>query len=295
MELRFEVLKDYVEMVKNRITKNEDFGFKFSKDVVNSIKDRIEGKNKELIWDYILEGLSLIEKIKNEKEFYENNKEMALETLKIGQQLQSDIKKEIGNFVIQGKNNIVKELQDFNYKLFEEIGFLRNFEEKEKIEEIEISLTPNQLKKQKEEEKKEIKKRERLIRKAMADSDIKRVKKEKRKIGKEILFIVLFFVIIGALYTFLTIKKTKPVEYDFKISDFQELPQESKIERGNYNLKITIPEYFWEDLNKKKKMEIVNIVAGKADEKGYLMLEFFSNKGEKLAKWIKNERTYIFK
>ncbi len=295
MELRFEVLKDYIEIVKNKIIKNEDFGFKFSKEVLNSVKERIEGKNEEVLWDYLIEGISIIEKIKDEKEFYGNNKEMALESLKIGQQIQSDIKKEIGNFVVQGKNNIAKELQDFNYKLFEEIGFLRNFEKKGKIEEIEISLTPTELKKKKEEELAEIKKKKKILEEATAGLKIKRVEKGKRKIGKEILFIALFFVIVGALYTFLTIKKTKPVEYDFKISDFPELPQESIIERGNYNLKITIPEYFWEDLNKKKKMEVVNIVAGKAEEKGYLMLEFFSNKGEKLARWIKNERTYIFK
>ena len=48
-------------------------------------------------------------------------------------------------------------------------------------------------------------------------------------------------------------------------------------------------------MNKKKKMEIINKIAAKAEEKGYLMLEFYSNSGEKLGKWIKNEKTYIYK
>jgi len=295
MEYRFEVLKDYVENLKDKIIKNEEIGFKFSKDVMNSIKERIEGKNEEVIWDYLMEGISIIEKIKDEKEFYEKNKEMACESLKIGQKIQSDIKKEMGKFIIQGKNNIAKEIQDFNYKLFEEIGFLRNFEEKEKIEEIEISLTSSELKKKREEELAEIKKKENIIKEATAGLKIKRVEKEKTNIGKKILYISFFIVLIAGLYTFLSIKKAKPVEYNFKISDFPELPKESLIERGNYNLKIKVPEVFWEGLSKKKKMEVVNIVAGKADEKGYLMVEFFLNNGDKVARWIKNERTYIYK
>lgn len=282
---RFELLKESIEKITEKIIKNEEIDYKFSSEILNSVKERIQKKNEEKIWQYLIEGVALIQKINQEKKIFQENKDLALKSLKIGQEIQSDIKKEIGNLVLKGKKKMANEIQEFNYKLFETLCSLRVFEEKEKIEEIEISFPKEEIKskplKNKEEEARHI--------------TIKRIEKKEKNIGRKIIYIAGIIALIALVSSFLFIKKGKSVEYTFDISEFPELPDKSTVERGNYNLKITVPEEFWDSMNKKKKMEIINKIAAKAEEKGYLMLEFYSNSGEKLGKWIKNEKTYIYK
>ncbi|MEJ5166558.1 MAG: hypothetical protein WHV67_05985, partial [Thermoanaerobaculia bacterium] len=154
METIFETLKPYFEGVKEKILRDEELPFKFSSEISNFLKEFSRGNNKEPIWEKILEGFAIMEKIRASINLYPKNKEMALSDLKMGREIQSNIKREIGSLVIKGKGNLAKEIQEFNYKLFEGIGPLRVFEEKEKIEEVEISLKPEKEKEEKEKEKK---------------------------------------------------------------------------------------------------------------------------------------------
>lgn len=284
--IRFESLKPYIEEIIEKIIKNEEIDYKFSSEILNSVKERIEKKNEEKIWQYLIEGVALIQKINQEKKIFQESKDSALKSLKIGQEIQSDIKKEIGNLIMQGKKKMANEIQEFNYKLFETLGSLRVFEEKEKIEEVEVSFPKKEEIKSKPLKNKEEKSRH---------ITIKRIEKKEKNIGRKIIYIAGIIALIAFVSFFLFIKKGKSVEYTFDISEFTELPDKSTVERGNYDLKITVPEEFWDSMNKKKKMEVINKVASKIDEKGYLMLEFYSNNGEKLGKWIKNEKTYIYK
>lgn len=295
METFYETLKPYFEEIKEKILKNEEISFKFSNEISNSLKLFAEGKNNEKIWFLIMEGLCLIKKINENINLYTKNKEMAQEDLKIGQEIQSNIKKEIGEFVLKGRNDLAKEIQDFNYKIFEKIGALRVFEEREKIEEMEVSLGPEIQKKEIVKERKKMMEGASIVQNALTKLTIKKVEKKEKKIGKKLLFIFGILVLLAGIFTLLSIKKEKPVEYTFDISEFPELPPDSIIERGEFDLKITVPEDFWNNLNKKKKMEVVNIISGRVQEKGYLMLNFYFKDGTKIAKWVKNERTYIYR
>lgn len=291
---KYPSLEPYILKIKEKIEKEEELCCNLSKETLISLKSCIEKNEGDRIYFHFIQGLALIEKIKDNIEFYPRNKEIAIEDLKMGQEIQSLIKKEMGSFILKGKGNFAKEIQEFNYKLFEEIGPLRVFEEKEKIEEIEISLKPEKQKIS-EEERKKMLERASIVKNAVKELTIKKVEKKENKIGKKILYIGLILVVLGGIFTILNTRKGKAAEYKFNISDFPELPNTSNIEKGNFDLKITVSEEFWNNLEKKKKMEIVNVVSGKAQDKGYLIVNFFSDKGEHLAKWIKNERTYIYR
>lgn len=295
MESIFGTLKPYFEIVKQKILKGEELPFKFSSEISNSLKEFARGNNKENIWGKIMEGLAIIEKIKASIDLYPKNKELALEDLKIGQEIQSAIKKEIGNFVLKGKGNLAKEIQEFNYKLFEEIVSLRVFEERGRIEEVEISFKSEMEKDEKERERKKTMEEDVFMNKNVGRITIKRVEKKEKGIGKKLLIILGVLVLIAGLFSIFSTKKTKAVEYSFKTSEFPEIPLDSVIERGDFDLKITFSEDFWNGLNKKKKMEIVNLISSRAEEKGYLMVNFYFKDGTKIAKWVKGERTYIYR
>lgn len=294
METIYDTLKPHFEIIKEKILKDEGISFKFSSEISNFLKEFARGNNKENIWGKIMEGLAIIEKIKASIDLYPKNKELALEDLKIGQEIQSAIKKEIGNFILKGRKAMAREIQEFNYKLFEEIGPLRAFEGKEKIEEVEISLNSFKTSKR-EEERKKMLEGAALLKDAISDLKIRKVEKKEKRIGKKLLIILGVLVLLAGLFSIFSTKKTKPVEYSFKISEFPEIPSDSVIERGNFDLKITLSEDFWNGLNKKKKMEIVNLISAKAEEKGYLMVNFYFKDGTRIAKWIKGERTYIYR
>ncbi|MEJ5167214.1 MAG: hypothetical protein WHV67_09335, partial [Thermoanaerobaculia bacterium] len=134
-----------------------------------------------------------------------------------------------------------------------------------------------------------------FMNKKVARLTIKKVEKKGKGIGKKLLIILGVLALFSGLFTIFSIKKAKPVEYSFKASDFPEIPSDSIVERGNFDLKITLSEDFWNGLNKKKKMEIINLLSARAEEKGYLMVNFYFKDGTKIAKWVKGERTYIYR
>lgn len=289
MESYYEELKPFFEEIKKKIERNEIEEFKLSREIINFLKERIEEKNNESIWQYIIEGLAFLEKIKKEEKIYENDKNLALNDLRIGKEIQQNIKREMGNLIVKGFGKIAKEVQEFNYKLFEGMGFLRKYEDK--IEEIEI-----RLEKEKEREKELEKERKKIyaIKDAISKVKIKKVEKRKKKLsGKFFVFIILVFLILAGVH-FLTLKKSPPIKFEFKISDFPQIPEDSEIKRGSYNLDIKIPKEWWDKLPKTEKRKIISEISGKMEEKGYLMLNIYSKDGKKLARWIKGERILIF-
>ncbi len=269
---RFPELEPYIKIVLEKIEKDGGYN-EFSKitlgleNLINSLK-KIDDKE---ILPLIIEGLAFFEKYEKEKDFFNEKKELLEETIKIGKTIQNDLKKEVGKFVMKGEKNSSKILQAFSYAIFEKVSQIKPQEKKD-------------IKKDSEEYDKHFYQRK-VEKRDKKTYKIKVIKKEKRSGAKKLLFYLLIFSIILLVLNFALIRKGEKVKEVLQVSDFEELPEGTKFYSESHRL---------ENLDEKRKKNLTREVVVKAEEKGYLLVNFKTEEGKIKAKWIKGERIYFY-